>query len=195
MGKVIAIEHLSLDGVMQAPGGVDEDPRDGFDQGGWAAQRGQDPRLQGAMGEYMSGDWSLLLGRRTYVQFAGFWPKLDDNPFSKALTEARKYVVSSTLTEPLPWENSELLKGEVAGSVGTLKERVDGNLVTMGSGDVVRALLPHRLVDVLLLAVHPVVLGSGRRLFPESGPGPENLRLLGNVTTDSGVVVSTYAPE
>lgn len=79
--------------------------------------------------------------------------------------------------------------------MGTLKGRVEGNLVTMGSGDVVRALLPHRLVDVLLLAVHPVVLGSGRHLFPESGPGPENLRLLDNVTTDSGVVVSTYAPE
>ena len=195
MGKVIAIEHLSLDGVMQSPGSADEDPRDGFDLGGWAAQRGQDPRLQGAMGEYMSGEWSLLLGRRTYVQFAGFWPKLSDNPFSKALTEAQKYVVSSTLTEPLPWENSELLKGDAAESVAALKERVQGNLVTMGSGDVVRALLPHRLVDVLLLAVHPVVLGSGRRLFPESGPGPENLRLVDNTTTDSGVVVSTYTPE
>ncbi|MEN3537413.1 dihydrofolate reductase family protein [Microbispora sp. ZYX-F-249] len=191
MGKVVAIEHLTLDGVMQAPGHPDEDLRDGFRHGGWATRR-QDPAMQEAMGARMTDAWSLLAGRTTYERFADYWPAQEPNPFTDALNRVQKYVASTTLTEPLTWQNSTLLKGGAADAVPGLKEELAGNLVVFGSGVLVRSLLPHRLVDELVLLIHPVVLGSGRRLFDETSP--ESFELVDSTTTRTGVVIATYRP-
>jgi dihydrofolate reductase len=193
MGKVIAIEHVTLDGVMQGPGRPDEDPRDGFRHGGWAS-RGQDPAMQEAMGAHMSSAWCLLAGRTTYEQFADYWPKQSPNPFADALTRAQKYVASTTLTDPLPWQNSTLLKGPVADAVRRLKEELPENLVIFGSGTLVRSLLPHALIDTLLLLTYPLTLGSGRRLFPDSGSDLSSFRLTDSTTTGTGVIIATYQP-
>jgi dihydrofolate reductase len=193
MGKVIAIEHVTLDGVMQGPGRPDEDPRDGFRHGGWASS-GQDPAMQEAMGAHMSSAWCLLAGRTTYEQFADYWPKQSPNPFADALTRAQKYVASTTLTDPLPWENSTLLKGPVADAVRRLKEELPENLVIFGSGTLVRSLLPHALIDTLLLLTYPLTLGSGRRLFPDSGSDLSSFRLTDSTTTGTGVIIATYQP-
>ena len=193
MGKVIVIEHLTLDGVMQAPGHPEEDPRDGFQHGGWASRR-QDPAMQEVMGARMSSAWSLLAGRTTYERFADYWPKQERNPFTEALNSAQKYVASTTLSEPLPWQNSTLLKGDATHAVARLKEELDENLVVFGSGVLVRSLLPSDLVDELLLLTHPLVLGSGRRLFSSSGSKPSAFQLVDSATTATGVLIATYAP-
>ncbi|MEV4159773.1 dihydrofolate reductase family protein [Nonomuraea dietziae] len=193
MGKVIAIEHLSLDGVMQAPGHPDEDSRDGFPHGGWAARR-QDPVMQEAMGARMSSAWSLLVGRTTYERFADYWPKQAPNPFTEALDSVQKYVASTTLTEPLPWRNSTLLKGDAADAVAGLKEKVAENLVVFGSGVLVRSLMPRDLVDEFVLLIHPLVLGAGRRLFPNAGSNLSAFHLLDSTTTGTGVIIATYRP-
>jgi dihydrofolate reductase len=189
MRKVIAIEHLTLDGVMQSPGHQDEDPRDGFSLGGWAAQRGH-PLMQEVMGAHMSDRWALLAGRTTYVRFADYWPKQPPNPFTEALTRVRKYVVSTTLQEPLPWENSVLLRGDATDAVAGLKRDVEENLVVFGSGVLVRSLLRCNLVDELLLLFHPIVLGSGRRLFSEDCQA--TFEMTESCTTPTGVIVATY---
>jgi dihydrofolate reductase len=190
MSKVVVIQHLTLDGVMQAPGHPDEDPRAGFAHGGWA-QADNDPAMQEVMGARMGPSWSLLLGRVTYERFADFWPRQAPNPFTEALSQVRKYVASTTLAEPLAWENSELLTGDAAAAVAALREQRDGNLVVMGSGVLVRSLLRRDLVDELVLQIHPIVLGSGRRLFPEGGPLAA-FRLADSVTTATGVIIATY---
>jgi dihydrofolate reductase len=193
LGKVIVIEHLTLDGVMQGPGHPDEDRRDGFEHGGWANQR-QDPMMQEVMGARMSSAWSLLAGRTTYERFADYWPKQEPNPFTDALNAVQKYVASTTLTEPLPWQNSTLLEGDVADAVTGLKSGLDENLVVFGSGVLVRSLLSRGLVDELVLLIHPLVLGSGRRLFPDTGSAPSALELVDSATTATGVLIATYRP-
>jgi dihydrofolate reductase len=193
MGNVIAIEHLTLDGVVQAPGHPDEDRRDGFEHGGWANER-QDPAMQEAMGARMSSAWALLAGRTTYERFADYWPKQEANPFTEALNRVRKYVASTTLTEPLQWQNSVLLKGDVAGAVATLKEELDENLVVFGSGVLVRSLMSRDLVDEFLLLIHPIVLGSGRRLFADTRSNPSAFELVDSATTGTGVIIATYRP-
>jgi dihydrofolate reductase len=191
MGKVIVIEHLTIDGVMQAPGHPEEDPRDGFQHGGWA-NRSQDPAMQEVMGARMSSAWALLAGRTTYERFADYWPRQEPNPFTEALTSVRKYVASTTLTEPLPWQNSTLLNGDATDAVAKLKEDLDENLVVFGSGVLVRSLMPSNLVDEFVLLIHPLVLGSGRRLFSNCGSKPSTFRLIGSATTDTGVIIATY---
>jgi dihydrofolate reductase len=193
MGKVIVIEHLTLDGVMQAPGHPDEDSRDGFQHGGWA-NRSQDPAMQEVMGAHMSSAWSLLAGRTTYERFADYWPKQAPNPFTEALNRVQKYVASTTLTEPLPWQHSTLLKGDAAVAVARLKEDLDENLVVFGSGVLVRSLLPRNLVDEFVLLIHPLLLGSGRRLFPSSGSDLFAFRQIDSATTATGVMIGTYQP-
>jgi dihydrofolate reductase len=193
MGKVIVIEHLTLDGVMQAPGHPDEDSRDGFQHGGWA-NRSQDPAMQEVMGAHMSSAWSLLAGRTTYERFADYWPKQAPNPFTEALNRVQKYVASTTLTEPLPWQHSTLLKGDAAVAVARLKEDLDENLVVFGSGVLVRSLLPRNLVDEFVLLIHPLLLGSGRQLFPSSGSDLFAFRLIDSATTATGVMIGTYQP-
>jgi dihydrofolate reductase len=191
MAKVVVINHVTLDGVMQAPARSDEDTRDGFAHGGWASS-GNDPLMAAKIGERMGEDRAFLFGRRTYEDFYAVWPKRTDSPFSAALTNARKYVASRTLTEPLPWSNSILLPGDAADAVAGLKERQPGTLTIFGSGDLIASLMAAGLIDGYLLMVHPLVLGSGRRLF---APGREaRLRLIDTVTTATGVVIANYEP-
>jgi dihydrofolate reductase len=190
--KIVVVESVTLDGVMQAPGRPDEDTRDGFAHGGWAVPY-NDPVMGRAMGERMAKGGTLLLGRRTYEDFAGYWPKQSANPFTEVLNRARKYVASTTLTEPLPWSNSILLEGDAAEAVARLKEQQrEEALGVLGSGALVRSLMRRDLVDEYLLLVHPLVLGSGRRLFGDGATA--RLRLVDSVTTTAGVIIATYRP-
>jgi dihydrofolate reductase len=188
MRKVEVFMHLTLDGVMQAPGRPDEDVRDGFTHGGWAVPRGD------AIGEVdigLGSQRALLLGRRTYEDFYAFWPHQAENPFTAILTNMQKYVASTTLQEPLPWANSVLLPNNVVEAVAALKAEPGPDLLVMGSGVLVQTLLHHALIDRFVLLIHPLVLGSGRRLFPERGI-PTELQLIDATSTTSGVIVATY---
>lgn len=190
MAKIVVTNHLSLDGVMQSPARPDEDTRDGFDRGGWAANDNDDV-MGRVMAKGMSTPGSLLLGRRTYEHFFRVWPNRTDNPFTEVLDKTQKYVASRTLTEPLPWQNSTLLSGDATDAVRALKDQLPGDLGILGSGDLIGSLRRHHLIDTYVLMIHPVVLGSGRRLFPNGGV-PEELRLADSVTTTTGVVIATY---
>jgi dihydrofolate reductase len=190
--RVVVIENLTLDGVMQAPARADEDPRDGFAHGGWAIPYG-DAVMGEKMGERMGRGGALLLGRRTYEDFFSVWPNRTDNPYTAVLNRTEKYVASTTLSEPLPWENSTLLGGDAADAVARLRAEPGGDLGILGSGALVRSLAARGLVDEYLLSVHPIVLGSGRRLFADGAP-PTPLRLDEAVTTTTGVIIATYHP-
>lgn len=188
MNKIIAVENVTLDGVMQAPGRADEDTRAGFRHGGWA-HRCQDPVQVRAMGEHMAiHHGALLLGRRTYEDFYGFWPQQTDNPFTEVLNKTEKFVASRTLTEPLPWQNSTLLAGDAVAAAAELRR--DQDVVVLGSGNLLRSLMRHDLVDEYLLLIHPIVVGGGQRLFDGDDLG--DLRLADSVTTTTGVVIATY---
>jgi dihydrofolate reductase len=190
MGKVVACVNLTLDGVMQAPARPDEDPRDGFAHGGWAAPYAAMTHA----GPVFARTGALLLGRRTYVDFASVWPNRPDSPFTPWLNATPKYVVSRTLREPLPWVNSTLLGDDVASSVSRLRQEMEKDILIMGSGELIRSLTRSSLVDEYILLIHPLVLGSGRQLF--GGGGIETkLRLASSETTPNGVLVATYHPE
>ena len=189
MSTVIVFTNLSLDGVMQAPGRPDEDRRGGFAHGGWAVPYAA---MQQA-GDSIANIGALLLGRRTYEDFYSVWPQRTGDPMSAMLDNLQKYVVSRTLAEPLPWINSTLLKGEAVETVGKLRERPGRDLVIMGSGELVRSLRRANLVDTYVLLIHPMIIGSGRRLFPEGDPFG-SLRLVSVKTTETGVVIVTYQP-
>jgi dihydrofolate reductase len=192
MSRVVVINNLTLDGVMQAPGRPDEDVRDGFEHGGWALPY-NDEVMGRVMGERMAQGGPLLLGRRTYEDFAGFWPKQRDNPFTEVLDNVQKYVASRTLEQPLPWSNSTLLEGDAAEAVAKLREPVGADIAVLGSGELVQSLMRHDLIDEYVLLIHPLVLGAGRRLFPQDSPFAA-LRLRDSVTTTTGVVIATYQP-
>ena len=190
MSKVVAIEHVTLDGVMQAHGRPDEDTRDGFDLGGWALA-GNDPAMMNVIGARMGSSWSLLAGRTTYDDFADVWPKRAPNPFTDALNKVQKYVASTTLTEPLPWQNSTLLEGDAVDAVARLKKEHDETLVIFGSGLLVQSLMRRKLIDEFVLQIHPLVLGKGRRLFSD-GSSFTNFSLVDSVTIPTGVIIATY---
>jgi dihydrofolate reductase len=190
--SVTATLSISMDGVIQAPGRPDEDTRGGFDRGGWAVPYNDEVMAQ-RMGEAMSSSGAMLFGRRTYEDFYGYWPKQTDNPFTPYLNAATKYVVSTTLSEPLPWQNSILLSGDPATSVADLKSQSGLDLSIVGSAHLVRSLLVDGLIDRYVLLIHPLVLGQGRRLFNERGPGVD-LELIDSVTTSKGVIIATYQP-
>jgi len=193
MSKLVVNENLTLDGVMQAPSDHDEDRRGGFELGGWAPPY-FDQVMADAAGDGIAKGGALLFGRRTYEQFASYWStQPEDNPFAAVLNERKKYVASTTLEEPLPWRNSTLLEGNVMEAVATLKARPGKDLVVLGSGELVQSLMRHELVDEYVLLIHPLVLGSGRRLFIDGG-GSAALRLLDSKTTTTGVVIATYQP-
>jgi dihydrofolate reductase len=193
VGMLTVVENLTLDGVMQAPGRADEDVRDGFAHGGWA-QPYNDRVMAETMGKGMAAaDVSLLFGRRTYEDFAGFWPKQRSNPVAAVLNARRKFVASTTLDEPLPWQNSVLLHGDAEKAVAALKEEVGNDLVVLGSGELCRTLVQHDLVDQYTLLIHPLVLGAGRRLFTD-GAAFARLRLVECVPTTTGVLIATYRP-
>jgi len=192
MSKVVVFESLTLDGVMQAPGRPDEDRRGGFEHGGWALPY-SDPAMGKAAGESMATTRALLFGRRTYEDFYAVWPNRTDNPFTEVLNKTPKYVASTTLREPLPWSNSTLLKGDAADSVARLKEDPGNDLVILGSGELVKALMRLNLIDQYILLIHPLILGSGRRLFTDGG-SYANLKLVDIKTTTTGVLIATFQP-
>jgi dihydrofolate reductase len=191
MPKIVVFEILSLDGVMQGPGRPDEDVRGGFAYGGWAIPYA-DPTMGKVAAESMATTGALLFGRRTYEDFYNVWPHRKDNPFTEVLNNTRKYVASTTLKEPLPWSNSVLLKGDAANAVADLKARSGKDIVVLGSGALLQTLMAHNLIDEYVLQIHPLILGSGSRLFND---GPlASLRLVGSTTTTTGVVIATYQP-
>jgi dihydrofolate reductase len=190
MGKLVVFTNLTLDGVMQAPGRPDEDTRGGFPSGGWGVGY-NDEVMGGFLAENMARPGSLVLGRRTYEDLYGFWPRQTDNPFTEVLNRTRKYVASATLAEPLGWSNSTLLAGDAADAVAALKREPGEDLMVIGSGELVQALRRRDLVDEYVLLIHPLVLGTGRRLFPDGG-GQATLRLTGSTATTTGVIIATY---
>jgi dihydrofolate reductase len=189
--RIVVTEHLTLDGVMQAPGRAEEDTRGGFRHGGWAMPN-NDEVMARVLGEGMAKGGPLLFGRRTYEGFYGYWPHQQDNPFTEVLNNVRKYVASTTLTEPLSWANSTILEGDAAEAVARLKRQPGEDIGVLGSGELVRSLMGHGLIDRYVLLIHPLVLGSGRRLFPDGVS--TTLRLVDSVTTTTGVVIATYQP-
>ena len=190
MNKIIVNMNVTLDGVMQAPGRTDEDTRGGFGHGGWALPY-FDPIMGKAAAEGMAKTPALLFGRRTYADFYSVWPKRTGNPFTEVLNNLQKYVASRTLREPLPWSHSTLLAGDAAVAVAALKEQPGKDLVVLGSGDLLQSLMRRNLIDEYVLSIHPLVLGSGRRLFPDGSPFA-TLRLVDTKTTTTGVVIATY---
>ena len=193
MRKLIVSEFITLDGVLQSPGYPDEDPSGGFEAGGWQ-QRYFDDVLGRAAIEGLAASGGLLLGRRTYEIFAGFWPTAPaDDPLAKIINGLPKYVVSTTLQEPLPWANSQVLRGDVAQAVGELKGQDGGDLRVLGSGELVQTLMEQDLVDVYALMIHPLVVGGGKRLFRDGNPGT-SLRLVESTTTSTGVLIVCYVP-
>ena len=171
MARLIVNNRITLDGVMQAPGRPDEDRRGGFEHGGWAAPY-VDEVMGRTMGEGVSKGGAILFGRRTYEEMRRAWEDgPEDNPFTKVLNERQKYVASTTLEEPLPWENSTLLEGDAADAVAKLKERTDGNLVVLGSGELVQSLM-RAWPDRRVRALDPPARARARaaRLFADGGP-------------------------
>lgn len=191
MGKIVVITNLTLDGVMQAPGHPDEDPRGGFTHGGWAEPFAA--MQQPEAGTAFANLGALLFGRVTYDRFAAFWPTQTDNPMSAMLSAIPKYVVSTTLEEPLPWVNSTLIKGDVAKELKKLKAEQEKDCLIFGSGVLIQSLMQWNLVDEYALLIHPLVLGTGRHLFVE-GAAPSNFKLREVKATANGVVVATYLP-
>jgi len=193
MRKLIASTFASLDGVMQAPGGPEEDPTGGFAFGGWMfdyADESMDISAAGFDGQGRE----LLLGRRTYEIFEAYWPyQPDDHPVAKTLNAAKKHVVSRTLTE-LHWNNSTLLEGDVVTAIIALKTQPGPDLQMIGSGNLIQTLQAASLIDEYNLWTFPVVLGRGKRLFGETAR-PSALRLVRSNVSTTGVVMSTYVPD
>jgi len=192
MSKIIVFNSLTLDGVMQAPARPDEDVRGGFPYGGWATPYA-DPEMGRAAGESMATAGGLLLGRRTYEDFYNVWPNRTDNPYTEVLNNSQKYVASRTLKEPLPWMNSTLLKSNVPEAVAALKAQQEKDLVILGSGELIQTLMQNQLIDQYVLLIHPLVLGTGQRLFREGSPY-STLQLVDSKATPKGVVIATYQP-
>ncbi|MGH2691519.1 MAG: dihydrofolate reductase family protein [Actinomycetota bacterium] len=194
MARIVVSEFLSLDGVMQAPGGVEEDRTGGFEHGGWEGPYFDDAAGR-AVDEAMAKTDGLLLGRRTYDIFAGYWPSSTEEPgLAERLNSLPKYVVSTTLEEPLEWNNSSLIKDDVPNQLSKLKELPGRDLLVFGSGDLAQTLMEHDLIDEYRLMVHPIVLGSGKRLFREGNPRT-GLRLVDSTISSTGTLIATYAPE
>jgi dihydrofolate reductase len=188
MRKLAVNTFLTLDGVMQAPGGPEEDPTGGFMYGGWSANY-WDELMGQKMGESMGRPFDLLLGRKTYEIFAAHWPYMDDEA-AHVLNAATKYVASRTL-DRVDWSNSVLLEGDAADAVANLKEQPGPEIQVHGSSNLIQALLEHDLVDEIRAWIFPVVLGTGKRLFGE-GTIPKGLRLTDSTTSTTGVVIALY---
>jgi dihydrofolate reductase len=191
MAKVTLTEFLTLDGVVQAPGGPDEDRDGGFEHGGWVVPYADEDMGRFVDEVFRSAD-GFLLGRRTYQIFAAHWPRVTDgdDPVAARLNSLPKYVASRTL-DRVGWHNSTLLKGDAVREVAALAQRLEGELQIHGSGTLARSLMAHGLVDEYRLLVFPVLLGGGKRLF-DGGAVPTALELTGSRTTAAGVAIHTY---
>jgi dihydrofolate reductase len=195
MRKLIVNEFLSLDGGAQAPGGAEEDTDGGFAHGGWHMQYMEDEPTQQWVLKSIVEAGGFLLGRRTYQIFAAFWPNApeEEQVVAEPLNSKPKHVVSTTLTEPLEWENSTLVEGDLADTVTALKQEDGGDLHVIGSTQLVRALLAQGLVDELRLMIDPVALGGAKRIFPDDGE-LRPMRLVDGQVTSKGAVLATYTP-
>jgi dihydrofolate reductase len=191
VGKICAVENVSLDGVYQAPAAPDEDTRRGFTHGGWAFANADHVAAE-FMAEGMTGTGAMLFGHRTYRQLLGYWSTAPQpNPFTDVLLNSPKYVVSRNIGATLTYPNSTLLAGEAIETVAGLTEKVDGDITILGSGELVRSLQGAGLIDAYVLQIHPTVLGSGLQLF-----GPADRRdftLVRSVVTTTGVFIAEYS--
>ena len=195
MGKVIVQEWMTLDGVVQAPGAADEDPSGGFGHGGWSLPYFDEVAMKWAV-ENVATAGGYLLGRRTYEVFAAHWPTASEaeQPLAEPLNTKPKYVASTSLSEPLEWRNSTVLEGDVAGAVAALKQQEDGgDLLVIGSPQLVQTLVGQDLVDEFRVMIDPLVVGGGKRLFGDDG-ALRRLRLLDSQVTTTGAILATWAP-
>jgi dihydrofolate reductase len=194
MRRLVVTEFLTLDGVMQAPGLPDEDRSGGFEHGGWQAPY-FDQVFADAVVEGIAGAGGFVLGRKTYEILGGYWPTApaEERDVAEPLNSLPKYVASRTLGEPLAWSNSTLITGDVPDGVRRLKEEPGRDLGVIGSGELVQALMRQGLVDEYRLMIHPLVLGSGSRLF-RNGNERRPLTLVDSTTTTTGVLLATYRP-
>jgi dihydrofolate reductase len=195
MRKVIVNEFMSLDGVAQAPGGADEDTSGGFSHGSWHMRYMEDELAQRWALASIVEAGGFLLGRRTFQIFAAYWPNApeEEQVIAEPLNTKPKYVASTTLTEPLEWQNSTLLRGEAAKAVAALKQEDGSDLHVIGSTELVQMLIEHSLVDEFRLMLDPVTLGGGKRIFRDDG-SLRALRLVDSEVTTTGAILATYAP-
>jgi len=194
MRKVIVNEFLSLDGVAQAPGGADEDPSGGFRHGGWHMGYFDESSQKWVL-ESLTEAGAFLLGRRTYETFAAYWPNApaEEEVIARPLNNLPKHVASRTLTEPLEWQNSTVLQGDVAEAVRALKEAEGADVHVIGSTELVQTLIEHDLVDEYRVMIDPVCLGGGKRIFRDDGT-LRPLRLVSGEVTMTGAILATYTP-
>jgi dihydrofolate reductase len=194
MRKVIVNEWMSLDGVVQAPGAADEDTTGGFEHGGWHLPYFDD-LSQRWVAENVTGAGGFLLGRRTYENFAAYWPNAseEEQALARPLNTLPKYVASTTLAEPLGWQNSRVLQGDLAAAVVALKQEKGDDLHVIGSTELVHTLIEHDLVDEFRVMIDPLVVGGGKRLFHSDGVF-RPLRLVESQVTTTGAIIATYAP-
>ena len=194
MGKVIVQEWMTLDGVVQAPGAADEDTTGGFKYGGWHLRYFDDISQKWVV-EDLAAAGGFLLGRRTYEGFAAHWPNAseEEQVVAQPLNTRPKYVASRTLTEPLAWQNSTVLQGDVVKAVAALKQEDGGDLLVIGSTELVQTLIEHDLVDELQVMIDPLIVGGGKRIFRDDG-ALRPLRLVDSKVTTTGAILATYAP-
>jgi dihydrofolate reductase len=192
MRKVIVGAFVSLDGIMQAPGGPEEDPTGGFAHGGWVAVP-WDEAMGETMGALFAEPFDLLLGRKTYEIFAAHWPYSDEEPIASQFNAATKFVATSS-PKPLSWQNSVAIGGDVPAGIARLKREDGPTLIVQGSSVLIQTLLRHKLVDELRLLTFPLVLGTGKKLFGD-GVVPTALKLTSSRTSSTGVVMTTYVPD
>jgi dihydrofolate reductase len=194
MRKLIVNEFISLDGVAQAPGGADEDTTGGFAHGGWHMRYMDEPSQEYVLKGIVEAD-GFVLGRRTYEIFAGYWPNApeEEQVVAEPLNTKPKYVASTTLSDPLEWQNSTVLQGDVADAVAALKQEDGADLHVIGSTQLVKTLIERGVVDELRLMIDPVVLGGGKRFFQDDGQ-LRLLRLVETQPTTTGAILATYAP-
>jgi dihydrofolate reductase len=195
MRKVIVNEFLALDGTAQAPGGADEDTSGGFQHGGWHMQFGGGSGAESGVTKLIGEAGGFLLGRRTYEIFAGYWPNApeDVQEIADPLNTKPKYVASTRLTDPLEWQNSSVLSGALPDAIAALKDEGGGDLLVIGSTVLVQSLIQHGLVDEFRLMIDPVLVGGGKRIFPDDG-ALRPLRLVDHEVTSKGTIIATYAP-
>ncbi len=191
MRKLVLLTFVTLDGVMQAPGGVEEDKENGFAQGGWSVGYWDD-FMNNVMAEQMGKPYDLLLGRKTYEIFAGYWPTSKD-PGAEGLNKAHKYVVSTSL-DKLDWQPSTLIKDNVAEEIKKIKQMDGPELQVHGSSNLIQTLLKNDLVDEIKLKIFPVTIGQGKRLFGE-GTKPQSFKLVDSKVSPKGVIVAIYQPD
>ncbi len=193
MRKIITTTFVTLDGVMQAPGGPEEDTSNGFKWGGWQAAIPMDEMMGARFGAIIAAPFELLLGRKTYDIFAGYWPTAKkDNEVAVPFNSTKKYVVTHTPFDPA-WNNSICISGDVVGELKKLKEEDAPDLWVWGSGNLIQTLLEHHLIDRMHLWIYPLTIGSGQRLFTH-GTQPEKFNLVESKISTSGVILATYEP-